>query len=175
MFSFTHSHYIRKQADTKALLFALCRRSLLLLLPSNCQNVTNRNTRSSADCEVSTSATYTHTSGTAVPCVLFSFTHASCVAANHSGGFIMFILVLSNMQHEAVWKGSGISVGSAADIVKLTHYKWICNPRVDLNCVYCHTRCVCVRACLFECVLHSCICFHHSLTLLSILLFDHTL
>lgn len=60
--------------------------------------------------------------------------------------FIMFILVLSNTQHEAVWKASRISVGSAADIVKLTHYKWICNPRVDLNCVYCHGRCVCVCA-----------------------------
>lgn len=57
--------------------------------------------------------------------------------------FIMFKTLFSKMQHEAVWKASRISVGSAADIVKLTHYKWICNPRVDLNCVYCHGRCVC--------------------------------
>lgn len=80
--------------------------------------------------------------------------------------FIMFILVLSNMQHKAVWKGSRISVGSTADIVKLTHYKWICNPPVDLNCVYCHSRvCMLIWVCL-----HS--CFPQSLTLLSMLLFD---
>lgn len=89
---------------------------------------------------------------------------------------IMFILVLSNTHNEAEGMGSRISVGSAADIVKLTHYKWICNPRVDLNCVYCYSRTV--RVCV-------CLCMHAylsvstqlhlflSLTLLSILLFDH--
>lgn len=78
------------------------------------------------------------------------------------------------MQHEAVWKGSRISAGSAADIVKLTHYKWICNPRVDLNCVYGHAVvCVCVCVYVLIRVWYSCICFPQSLNLLVILLFDH--
>lgn len=45
---------------------------------------------------------------------------------------------------------------------------------MDLNCVYCHARCVCVHVCVLIWVcLHSCICFPQSLTLLSILHFDH--
>lgn len=51
--------------------------------------------------------------------------------------------------------GSRISVRSTADIFALTHCKWICNPPVDLNCVYCHNhvgmilgqrmrRCICL-------------------------------
>ncbi len=75
--------------------------------------------------------------------LIFSMLHALQVT---TWEFIMFILVLSNMQHEAVWRGSRISTGSTADIVKLTHCKWICNPQVDLNCVYCHSRFV--RVCM---------------------------
>lgn len=65
---------------------------------------------------------------------------------------------------EAVWKGSRFSLGSAADIDKLTHCKWICNPRVDLNCVYCHGLWACRN---------SCICFPQSPTCLSIPHFHH--
>lgn len=77
------------------------------------------------------------------------------------------IFFFSNMQHEAVWKCIWIRVGNAADMVKLTHYKWICNPRVDLNSVYCQSQCLCVRvyACVLRWVcLHSCICFFSPVT-----------
>lgn len=50
--------------------------------------------------------------------------------------------------------GSRISVGSTADIFALTHCKWICNPPVDLNCVYCHNH-VCM---LLGQHMRSCIC-----------------
>lgn len=50
--------------------------------------------------------------------------------------------------------GSRISVGSTADIVALTHCKWICNPPVDFNCVYCRNH-VCM---LLGQHMRSCIC-----------------
>lgn len=82
--------------------------------------------------------------------LLLSYTHASCTASNYLQ--IHHVHISSFKYAKCVWMGSRISVGSAADMVKLTHYKWICNPQVDLNCVYCYCRCVCVRARLFECV-----------------------
>lgn len=103
--------------------------------------------------------------------VLLSYTHSSCTANNYLGMHHAHISSFK-MQNEAEWIGSRISVGSAADIVKLTHYKWICNPQVDLNCVYCYSSgvCVCVRVYFsVSAQLHLFL----SLTLLSILLLDH--
>lgn len=63
--------------------------------------------------------------------------------------------------------GSRISVGSTADIFALTHCKWICNPPVDLNCVYC----VCMllgqhmRSCI--CLVIYCFCFPTSYAIFS--------
>lgn len=64
------------------------------------------------------------------------------------------LVIISRAQHKAERKGSRISVGSKAGIFTLTHCKWICNPSVDLNCVYCPNH-VCM---LLAARTHSCIC-----------------
>lgn len=157
--SFTRPHLHKRQQTQKlcSLLYTATLSLALLLLPfmfNRTLRIWNRNTLNSPEAhQISTSATPTEsrTGHNELP----SHIHMLHALQLSTWEFIMFILSsfkICNMQHEVVWKGSRISVGSAADIVKLTHYKWICNPWVDLNCVYCHGPCVC--ACVltvFQC------------------------
>lgn len=155
MYSFTRAHLCRHKCShfcSLLLLFHLVFYFYCFYVQLNPQNIKPRkNFWGSTDCKVPTSATRKESRMTIM---LYSqYMHVCCshihmlhVLQLTTWEFSIFILVLSYMQHEAVWTGSGISAGSAADIVRLTHYKWICNPRVDLNCVYCHGGCVCVHA-----------------------------
>lgn len=67
--------------------------------------------------------------------------HLLCKKKSLLIGFhVVISFFFPNSQHKTVWNSCRIAVGSTAEIVKLTYYKWICNPPVDLNCVYCHSR-----------------------------------